>query len=312
MYKAINKIPAGMFLVPMIVSMLLISFFPNMYSAVGGTMAELFDHGTGVIIGLLVFAAGTTIEIKSLVPLLKRHLPMILFKTLWSALLLVIFFKVFGMEGFLGINILAFGCVIFSLNPAVAFAIHSEYGDKNFGGVYGLYGIMGMQFAPMIVLSLLTSGGDLKAIEWMPIISVFLPLILGLILGNLDPAFGEFFSPLMGKLLPFLGWNLGTDMNLFSAIDSGAAGIIMSILFMVLMLPLILMDKYVFKKNNGVDGAAIWNVAGMSIGNPAAIAMAFPLLFGNQVESAMAIVAMACIITSILSPLIAQKLSQQN
>ena len=45
------------------------------------------------------------------------------------------------------------------------------------------------------------------------------------------------------------------------------------------------MDKYVFKKNNGVDGAAIWNVAGMSIGNPAAIAMAFPLLFGNQVES---------------------------
>ena len=64
---------------------------------------------------------------------------------------------------------------------------------------------------------------------------------------------------------------------------------------MVLMLPLILMDKYVFKKNNGVDGAAIWNVAGMSIGNPAAIAMAFPLLFGNQVESAMAIVAMASV-----------------
>lgn len=310
MFKAINKIPAGMFLVPMIVSMLLISFFPNMYSAVGGTLAELFDHGTGVIIGLLVFAAGTTIEIKNLVPLLKRHLPMILFKTLWSALLLVLFYFIFGMDGFFGINILAFACVIFSLNPAVAFAIHSEYGDQKFGGVYGLYGIMGMQFAPMIILSLLTSGGDLGAIEWMPIVSVFLPLILGLILGNLDPAFGKFFTPLMGTLLPFLGWNLGTDMNIFSAIGSGASGLIMSVLFLVLMLPLILMDKYVFKKNNGVDGAAIYNVAGMSIGNPAAIAAAFPLLFKSQETSAMAIVAMACIITSIVSPLVAQKLSK--
>ncbi len=310
MFKAINKIPAGMFLVPMIVSMLLISFFPNMYSAVGGTLAELFDHGTGVIIGLLVFAAGTTIEIKNLVPLLKRHLPMILFKTLWSALLLVLFYFIFGMDGFFGINILAFACVIFSLNPAVAFAIHSEYGDQKFGGVYGLYGIMGMQFAPMIILSLLTSGGDLGAIEWMPIVSVFLPLILGLILGNLDPAFGKFFTPLMGTLLPFLGWNLGTDMNIFSAIGSGASGLIMSILFLVLMLPLLLMDKYVFKKNNGVDGAAIYNVAGMSIGNPAAIAAAFPLLFKSQETSAMAIVAMACIITSIVSPIVAQKLSK--
>lgn len=309
MLKKINKIPAGMFLVPMVISMLLISFFPKMYDAIGGTTSALFSQGTSVVIGLLVFAAGTTIDVKTLAPLLKRHLPMILFKTLWSGILVTLFYFVFGFGGIFGINLLAFACVIFSLNPAVALAIHSEYGDKKFGAVYGVFGIMGMQFAPMILLSLLTSGGDFGAIDWSPVISVFIPLIVGMVLGNLDAEFGEFFGPLIGRLLPFLGWNLGTGMNLFSAVNSGVSGFIMTVIFLALMLPLILMDKFVFKKNNGVDGVAIWNVAGMSIGNPAAIALAFPALFGDQVQSATAIVAMVCIITSILSPIVAQKMS---
>ena len=89
-------------------------------------------------------------------------------------------------------------------------------------------------------------------------------------------------------------------MNLFSASIREYLTIV-TVIFLV-MLPLILMDKFVFKKNNGVDGVAIWN-AGMSIGNPAAIALAFPALFGDQVQSATAIVAMVCIIIHLISSL---------
>ncbi|MDK6421401.1 2-keto-3-deoxygluconate permease, partial [Aerococcus urinae] len=83
-------------------------------------------------------------------------------------------------------------------------------------------------------------------------------------------------------------------------------------LFMVLMLPLILFDKYVTKVNDGVDGVAIWNVAGMSVANPAIIGAALPAAFATQVTSATAIVMMVCIITSLASPALAQKMSKES
>lgn len=312
MLKLINKIPAGTFLVPMIVSMLLITFFPNMYS-IGGTTEVLFSQATSVIIGLLVFAAGTTLDVKTIGPLLKRHLPMIIFKLLWSSLLVVIYYKLFGMEGTLGVSFLAFTCVVFSLNPAVAMAIHQSYGDQQFGAVYGIFGVLGMAFGPMIAISLLTSGGSGASLDWSPIISVFIPLIAGAVLGNIDKDFTDLFSPLIGKLLPFLGWNLGAGMNLKDAVSSGVSGVVATVMFMVLMSVLIPFDKYVTKNNKGVDGAALWNVAGMSVSNPAFINAAMPGIFTQQdVTQSTAIVMMVCVITSIVSPIVAQKLFKKG
>ncbi|WP_195863584.1 2-keto-3-deoxygluconate permease [Aerococcus urinae] len=312
MLKRIAKIPAGTFLVPMIISMLLISFFPGMYDVFGGTTQSAFQQGTSAVIGFLVFAAGTTLDFKKIGPLLKRHLPMVVFKLLLSTLYILAFYWLFGVEGVLGINLLTFACVIYSLNPAVALAIHNEYGDQQFGAVYGIYGILGMSFTPLILLSVLTANGGGAGIDWDPIISIFLPLIVGALLGNNDPDFADFFSPLIGKLLPFLGWNLGVGMNLMDAVSSGLSGLVMAGLFMVLMLPLILFDKYVTKVNDGVDGVAIWNVAGMSVANPAIIGAALPVAFATQVTSATAIVMMVCIITSLASPALAQKLSKES
>ncbi len=312
MLKRIAKIPAGTFLVPMIISMLLISFFPGMYDVFGGTTQSAFQQGTSAVIGFLVFAAGTTLDFKKIGPLLKRHLPMVVFKLLLSTLYILAFYWLFGVEGVLGINLLTFACVIYSLNPAVALAIHNEYGDQQFGAVYGIYGILGMSFTPLILLSVLTANGGGAGIDWDPIISIFLPLIVGALLGNIDLDFADFFSPLIGKLLPFLGWNLGVGMNLMDAVSSGLSGLVMAGLFMVLMLPLILFDKYVTKVNDGVDGVAIWNVAGMSVANPAIIGAALPVAFATQVTSATAIVMMVCIITSLASPALAQKLSKES
>ncbi|MCY3030395.1 MULTISPECIES: 2-keto-3-deoxygluconate permease [Aerococcus] len=312
MLKQIAKIPAGTFLVPMIISMLLISFFPGMYDVFGGTTQAAFQNGTSAVIGFLVFAAGTTLDFKKIGPLLKRHLPMVVFKLVLSTLYILVFYWLFGVEGVLGINLLTFACVMYSLNPAVALAIHSEYGDRQFGAVYGIYGILGMSFTPLILLSLLTASGGGAGIDWDPIISIFIPLIVGALLGNIDPDFADFFSPLIGKLLPFLGWNLGVGMNLMDAVSSGLSGLLMAVLFMALMFPLILFDKYVTKVNDGVDGVAIWNVAGMSVANPAIIGAALPAVFASQVTSATAIVMMVCIITSLASPALAQKLSKES
>lgn len=312
MLKKINQLPAGMFLVPMVVSMVLISIFPNMYDRFGGTSQASFQMGTPVVIGLLVFAAGTSLDLKQIVPLLKRHLPMILFKLFWSSLLIYFYYLAFGSQGIFGISLLSFACVIYSLNPAVALAIHSSYGDQRFGAVYGIFGILGMSFTPLILLSLLTADGGAGGIDWNPIISIFIPLIVGMSLGNLDPDFADFFTPMIGRLLPFLGWNLGAGMRIQDALASGGSGLLMTLAFFILMLPLIFFDRYVTKQNAGIDGAAIWNVAGMSVANPALIGLTLPETFGDDVVAATAIVMMVCIASSLLSPLVAQKLYQRK
>lgn len=296
-----------MFLVPLLISMVVVSLFPGIYDSLGGTTQAAFStEGTNAVIGFLVFAAGTTIDFKQIASLMKRHLPLIVFKLAWSAILITIFYFIFGIEGIAGISLLTFTCVIFSLNPAIALAIHKDYGDQQFGGVYGLYGMFGLSFTPLILLSFLTADGGSGGIDWMPIISIFLPLIVGMILGNIDKNFASYFSPIVGLLLPFLGWNLGAGMNLGDAFQSGLAGLLMAVVFLVLMLPIVLFDRYITKNNAGIDGIAIYNVAGISAANPAIVAAAMPV-FANDVTSATAIVMMCVIITSIFSPIFAQK-----
>lgn len=308
MLKKIEKIPAGTFLLPMILSMLLISFFPNMYSKIGSITEDTFSKSLNAMVGILVFSAGTTLDLKQVGPLLKRHVPLMLFKLVISTLYIIGFYYLFGSDGILGINLLAFATVIYSLNPAVALAIHSDYGDKDFPVVYGIYGIFCMSFTPLLLLSFFGISGASGGFNWTPVISIFIPLILGVILGNIDSDFSKLFSPLISGILPFLGWNLGVGMNLGDAIKSGIPGIVMAIIFAIFMLPLVFFDKKISPKDNGIYGAAIWNVAGMSVANPAIIATALGGVYLEQTTSATAIVMMVCIITSILSPILAKKL----
>jgi len=73
MLKAMRKVPAGTFLIPMILSMLLYSFWPGLFRIGGPTEAFFSSAGTNYIIGLLVFASGTTVNLSRIAHLLKHQ-----------------------------------------------------------------------------------------------------------------------------------------------------------------------------------------------------------------------------------------------
>lgn len=76
-----NKIPAGTFLVPMLLSALLYTLWPNLFSNLGGiTNAFLGGSGTNFIIGLIFFCSGIGINLKTLGKLFKRHGVLLLVK----------------------------------------------------------------------------------------------------------------------------------------------------------------------------------------------------------------------------------------
>ena len=308
--KFMRRIPAGTFIVPMVVSMVIYSFFPSLFNIGGPTEAFFSNSGTNYIVGLLVFASGTTVDLKKLGHLMKHQGALVLIKMFISIIFGTIFLLVFGLDGVWGISGLGFLAVILSINPAVHLALTEMYGDKDDASIYPFAVIPALPALPMIMLSAYISGG-FSGIEWTPIISIFLPLVIGIILGNLDPEFGKVFGPVMPAALMLLGWLLGQGMDMFEAIRSGISGIIVTIIFMVLSMPLMyFIDKKILKYD-GLAGVSIATVAGMSTAVPATVGAAIPAVAGD-VTSATAQVLMAAIITSILAPIIVDKLYQKK
>ncbi|OFU49659.1 2-keto-3-deoxygluconate permease [Aerococcus sp. HMSC10H05] len=310
MIKFMRRIPAGTFIVPMVVSMVIYSFFPSLFNIGGPTEAFFSNSGTNYIVGLLVFASGTTVDLKKLGHLMKHQGALVLIKMFISIIFGTIFLLVFGLDGVWGISGLGFLAVILSINPAVHLALTEMYGDKDDASIYPFAVIPALPALPMIMLSAYISGG-FGGIEWTPIISIFLPLVIGIILGNLDPEFGKVFGPVMPAALMLLGWLLGQGMDMFEAIRSGISGIIVTIIFMVLSMPLMyFIDKKILKYD-GLAGVSIATVAGMSTAVPTTVGAAIPAVAGD-VTSATAQVLMAAIITSILAPIIVDKLYQKK
>lgn len=304
MLNAIKKIPAGTFLVPMVISIIFYTLWPDLFQIGGVTQGLLGGEATNFIIGLLIFAAGTGVDFSNLKDLLKHQGLLLLINVIISVIFAFAFLYLFGDEGILGISGLAFITTIISVNPAVLLSILQSYGDPKDGAIYPLANIPGLPAIQLIVYSVYHSGG-LAGVDWMPIISVFLPLILGMILGNLDTNFNDLFGPAIAILLPLLGWNLGQGMDLVEAAQSGLPGLLLTAIFLILMLPMLFVDNNLLGYD-GISGIGMMNVAGMTTAIPLAVATAFPHL-EPYVAGATTQVLLVSIITSLLTPILAQR-----
>lgn len=306
MINFMRKVPAGTFLIPMIVSMVIYSFFPDLFRIGGPTEAFFSSSGTNYIIGLLVFASGSTVDLKKIGKLLKHQGALVIFKIVISIILSFAFLYIFGLDGIWGISGLGFVAVMLSSNPAINLSITDSYGDKDDSAIYPFAVIPSLPAIPLIIMSVYINGG-FTGVDWMPVISVFLPLVLGIILGNLDKEFGKIFGAVMPASLILLGWLLGQNMNMFEAIKSGGSGILVTIIFMLFEMPL----TYFFEKRvlhyEGYSAIALSTVAGVSTAVPAVVAVALPQV-SEYVTSATAQVLMATIITSVVAPMIVNKI----
>jgi len=304
MLNAIKKVPAGTFLVPMLVSAFLYTFWPNLFQ-IGGLTEHIFGGGgTNGLIGAICFCSGTGIDVQKIGYALKRQGVLLLAKFGIGAALSLLFISLFGQTGVLGISALAFTIAICSINPAVYLSIMQQYGNEQDTAVYGITGLFSIAAVPMIVYGI-ASGG---AIDWMPVISTIIPMLAGIILGNIDPNFKSFFMPALPALTCLMGWNLGYGLNLIEALNSGFGGIVLTILFYIINGTLVLVDRLVLR-NDGTVGATFMTVAGLSVSTAAILGNIYPDVLDPFVTSAASQVLMAVVITSVITPFIVAKLS---
>lgn len=305
MVKFLRKLPAGLFLVPLVLSMIVYTIAPDLMMT-GGMVQSLFSgEGIGFMVAALTFYSGTLLNIQRLVRVLKRHGVILLVKAIISVIISFAYIYFFGQEGVLGISAVAFVVAICSTNPAIYMSIVESYGDDDDPTAFGLAGMFSIPLFPIFVFSLVvgTAGGGM---DWTPLITTLIPLIIGIVLGNIDQEFGKVFSPGIGAILPLLGWNLGQGMNLVVALKAGGPGLILTVVFILLNAYLYFLD-YNILDNNGVVGLALISVAGVSVSTPAVLGGLYPELVGTFVVDATSQLMLVCVITSILAPIISQR-----
>jgi 2-keto-3-deoxygluconate permease len=305
----VKKVPGGLMLIPMLIVAIINTFFPSALD-IGSATTALFKSGTMCIIGIILFTAGTQLKLKALPQALARGGVFVLVRTIICVLTCVILKNTVGLDGVLGISLLAFVIVMSSCNPGVYAALMQQYGDGVDLAAMGIINIIAVPQFPLIILAIFFSDGSSGVSPLKIAVGTIIPFIIGLVLANLDENIGKLFAPATPIALIFLGCCFGSSLNLITAVKSGLAGILLGVIFVVVSMAILLpVDKFILRRP-GYAAAAFASVGGVSIGAPAVIAAVLPE-FEPYVSSASGQLAFAVIISAIVTPIITKTLAEK-
>ena len=297
--KVLKKVPAGLMLVPLLLCAVIHTFFPAFFEfglighAFGGT-------ATNTLLGLFLIIVGSSLRLNNLGQILRRGGVLLLAKFAVGALLGVLFTRIFGTSGFLGISSLALICAVTSTNGTLYYGVAQDLGDEIDVAAIGILIINNSPFLTMLVLGV--SG--LASFDFKALFSMLLPLLIGMVLGNLDRSFADFLSTANPVLTVFLGAAIGAGINLKDILLGGFSGILLGLIILLVSGPLVVLCDRIFNRRPGYAGWAVCATAGNTVAIPAAVALADPT-FQPFVANATAQVAASMILTTVLVPVIA-------
>lgn len=302
----LKKIPAGMMVVPLLLGSIITTIFPNIWDIGGLTQAVFSSAGTNTLLGAQLFCMGTALQVKDMPKVLKRGSVLLISKFAIGALLGILVGRFFGTAGFLGLSSLAIISAVTNSNGSVFLTLMGNYGDRADAGCFP---ILSINDGPFLTLVALGASG-LADIPFMSLLAAILPVLLGMIIGNLDHGMRDIFAPMGTAIIPLIGFALGTSINLVNIVKGGASGILLGLITVFIGGAFIcLCDKFISRR----PGYAAWAVAttaGNAVAVPAAVALADPALeavAGTATVQVAASVVVSCILAPIITNFWAKK-----
>jgi 2-keto-3-deoxygluconate permease len=142
----------------------------------------------------------------------------------------------------------------------------------------------------------------LSTFPWQTLLGAILPLLVGMLIGNLDAEMREFLGRATPVLIPFFAFALGAGLDLGMVWQAGLLGVSMGVATIVLTgIPLYLVDR--LSGGNGVAGVAAASTAGNAAAVPMIVAAANPA-YQAAARQATMLVAACVVVTAILVPLV--------
>ena len=297
-----EKVPGGMMLVPLLIGAVIHTLAPDAGLFFGSFTGAMFV-GLAPILGVFYVCLGATLDVKSTAYIAKKGGTLLGSKIAFAAIVGVVLGRFMGEApitgGVLsGLSVLAVVAALCDTNGGLYMSLMGQFGRNR---DVGAYSVMSLESGPFITMLILGIAG-LSAFPWQALVGAILPLALGMLLGNLDPAMRRFLAPAVPALVPFLGLTLGLTINLTAVWKAGLLGIGLG-LFVVLVggAVLLLADK--LTRGDGIAGLAAATTAGNAAVVPAIVAQANPV-YAPAAQSATVLVASSVVVTAILCPII--------
>ena len=223
--RFLKKIPAGMMVVPMLLGAIINTFLPEVTNIGSFTTAVFTSAGANTAIGIQLFCLGTTLRVRDMGGVVKRGGVLLISKFVIGAAIGIVVGKVFGPTGVLGLSSLAIISAVTNSNGSIYLALMNSYGDTVDQAAMPLLAI---NDGPMLTMIAMGIGG-LADIPFMALVAAIGPILVGMILGNIDKDLSDFLAPAGTILLPFVGFCLGAGMNLTNIAKGGAQGILLGL-----------------------------------------------------------------------------------
>jgi len=298
----IEKVPGGMMLVPLLIGAVIHTAAPDAGKFFGSFTGAMFT-GLAPILGVFYVCLGATLDLKATPYIAKKGGALLGSKIVFAAIVGIVMGRFLGeapiASGLLaGLSVLAVVAALNDTNGGMYMSLMGQFGRNR---DVGAYSVMSLESGPFLTMVTLGIAG-LAAFPWQALVGAILPLLLGMLLGNLDPAMRKFLAPAVPALVPFLGLTLGLTINLRAVWQAGLLGILLG-LFVVFIggAVLLLADK--LTGGDGIAGLAAATTAGNAAVVPTIVAQANPV-YAPAAESATVLVAASVVVTAILCPII--------
>ncbi len=288
--------------VPLLLSATINTIAPDLLR-IGNFTQALFVDGAGTLIALFLLCTGAQINVRNVGVSLGKGAVLLSVKWLVGAAVGLLAYMFAGENGlWLGLAPIAVIASMTNSNGGLYMALVGQYGDKTDRAAYSLLALNDGPFLTMVALSIFGAMGFVDGLfSVTAFISVLLPIIIGMILGNLDGEMRDFLNTGSSMLIPFFAFALGMGINFKAIVEGGLSGVALGLMTVFITGTA---GYLVFKalKWNPIAGAAEGSTAGNAVATPAAIAAA-SAGFAANVEIATVQVAASVVTTAVLLPL---------
>lgn len=300
--RSIERLPGGMMIIPLLLGAIINTLFPTAAKTFGGFTGGLLT-GSLPLLGAFYVCMGATLDFRAAPRIAKKGGILLLTKVLTALVVGIVLGRLMGngaVSGglFAGFSVLAVVAAMNDTNGGLYMALMGQFGRKE---DVGAYAVMSLESGPFLTMLTLGIAG-LAHFPWQTMVGAILPLLVGMILGNLDHDMREFLGKASPVLVPFFAFALGAGLNLRNVVTAGLAGIMLGIIVVAVTgFTLTLADR--LTGGTGVAGLAAASTAGNAAGVPAAVAAA-NATYAAVVPHATALVAASVIVTALLVPVV--------
>ena len=300
--RAIERVPGGLMVVPLLCGAVATTLFPDTARFFGSFTGALFT-GALPILAVFFVCTGASIDFRATPYLLRKGGTLFAVKIGIGILLGVVFGRLLGESPvgagmFAGISTLAIVAAMNDTNGGLYMALMGQYGQAR---DVGAYTVMSLESGPFLTMVTLGVAG-LAAFPWPTLIGGILPLLVGMLLGNLDREMREFLSRAIPVMIPFFAFALGANLDLTKVWQAGLLGLGLGLAVVVVTgIPLYCADR--LTGGNGVAGVAAASTAGNAVAVPAIIASANSAYAGAAAQATI-LVAASVVVTAIVVPLL--------